>query len=447
MHHHIIVSTWALAARARLYGTAALIVAIAAGTYAPQAAASPAQLTLDGARQLAVDRSRQLVAQDYAVSATRDLAIAAGQLPDPVLKVGVDNVPLSGGDRFSLTGDFMTMRRVGLMQELTRSGKRQLRAARLEREAEKTLAEKRQTSANIERDTALAWLERFYAEAMARVIAEQGTQARLEIEAANGAYRGGRASQSEVLAARSAFAAYEDRASELRRRVRNATTMLARWIGPAAELALAGKPTMDTIGLDAATLERQLAQHPQVLVLSKQEEIVRTDAQLAQANKQADWSVEVAYQQRGPSYSNMVSIELSVPLQWDRRSRQDRELSARRAMVEQAKAEREEALRGYIAETRAQIGEWENNRERSGRYERELVPLSLERTAATLAAYRGGKASLADVLAARRGQIDVQLQALQLEADTARLWAQLVFLLPSTYVSRISHPTVTEGAQ
>ncbi len=447
MHHHIIFPTWASAGSARLSGIAALIIAIAAGTYTPQAAASPAQLTLEGARQLAVDRSRQLVAQDYAVSATRDMAIAAGQLPDPVLKLGVDNVPLSGGDRFSLTGDFMTMRRVGLMQELTRSGKRQLRAARLEREAEKTLAEKRQTSTTIERDTALAWLERYYAEAMARVITEQGAQARVEIEAANGAYRGGRASQADVLAARSALAVYEDRASEFQRRVRNATTMLARWIGPAAELALADKPTMDTIGLDAATLELQLAHHPQVAVLSKQEEIARADAQLAQANKQVDWSVEVAYQQRGPSYSNMVSVALSVPLQWDRRNRQDRELSARRAMVEQAKAEREEALRGYIAETRAQIGEWENNRERSRRFVRELIPLARERTAATLTAYGGGKASLADVLAARRGQIDAQLQALQLEAETARLWAQLVFLLPQTQASRISHPTATEGAQ
>ena len=46
-------------------------------------------------------------------------------------------------------------------------------------------------------------------------------------------------------------------------------------------------------------------------------------------------------------------------------------------------------------------------------------------------AYRGGKAMLTEVLAARRAEIDVRLLALQLEADTARLWAQLNFLLPS----------------
>jgi outer membrane protein TolC len=51
--------------------------------------------------------------------------------------------------------------------------------------------------------------------------------------------------------------------------------------------------------------------------------------------------------------------------------------------------------------------------------------------AATIAAYRGGKANLSDVLGARRNEIDVRIQALQLAAETARWWAQINFLLPS----------------
>jgi hypothetical protein len=35
---------------------------------------------------------------------------------------------------------------------------------------------------------------------------------------------------------------------------------------------------------------------------------------------------------------------------------------------------------------------------------------------------------LSDVLVARRNEIDIRLQALQLEAETARLWAQLNYL-------------------
>lgn len=414
-------------------------------TFSNAAFAAETALPLDEAQRLAVARSRQLPAQDFAATASRDMAVAAGQLPDPVLKVGVDNLPISGADRFRITNDFMTMRRVGVTQEITRADKRQLRTARYEREADKILAEKSKMTAAIERDTALAWLDRYYTEAMAAVIDEQGAQAKLEMQAAEGAYRAGRGNQSDIFTARSALASFDDRVSEINRRIRNAKTMLARWIGAAAALQLAGKPAIDAIRLDPAILEAQLAHHPQIAVLAVQEEIAQTEANLAQANKKSDWTVEVAYQQRGQAYSNMISVGVSIPLQWDQKNRQDRELSSKLATLEQARAEREEKLREQVAETRTMINEWHNGRERHGRYERELIPLANQRILAAITAYRGGKAGLSDVLAARRNAIDVRLQALQLEADTARVWAQLNFFFPTTQsASYAPMPTIRD---
>jgi outer membrane protein TolC len=128
-------------------------------------------------------------------------------------------------------------------------------------------------------------------------------------------------------------------------------------------------------------------------------------------------------------------------LQWEQRKRQDRELASRLAMVEQARAEREEALRVHIGEVRAMIVEWENGRERLARYERELTPLARERTRAALTAYQGGKANLTDLLLARRDEIDVRMHAVQLEMEIARLWAQLNFLFPdSAGTTRASIP-------
>ncbi|MES2299420.1 MAG: TolC family protein [Pseudomonadota bacterium] len=408
--------------------TAALSLGLA---FCAPAFATDTPLTLAQAQRLAVLRSRQLPAQDAAIAAAGEMAVAAGQLPDPVLKAGIDNLPVSGPDRLSLGNDFMTMRRIGVMQELTRSDKRQLRAERFEREADRSRAARMAAVAAIERDTALAWLDRYYAERMAAVADDQAEQASQEVDAASGAYRAGRGSQADILVARSALVMVKDRTSELQRRVRNARTMLARWTGFDADAPLAGQPAIDAIDLDPASLDSQLAHHPQIAVLNRQEDIAQTEAKLAQANKTSDWSVEVAFQQRGPAYSNMISLGVSLPLQWDRKNRQDRELAAKLAMVEQAKAERDEMLRAHVAETRAMIDEWENGRERHARYERDLIPLAGERTVATLTAYRGGKASLADVLAARRGEIDVRLQALQLQMEMARLWAQLNFLLPA----------------
>lgn len=178
--------------------------------------------------------------------------------------------------------------------------------------------------------------------------------------------------------------------------------MLARWTGDGGAPTLAGKPDIKHIALNTATLEAQLAHHPALAVAGKGEQIAVAEAQLAKAERRPDWSVELSYQQRGPGYSDMVSLGVSVPLQWDRAHRQDRELAAKLALADRAGAERKEMLRAHVAETRALLNEWRGARERLRRYERELIPLAHQRMDATVAAYRGGKAGLADVLAARR---------------------------------------------
>lgn len=408
-------------------------VLLAAALSPSMAALAADLLPLPEAQRLAVQRSRQVAAQAAAASASRDMAVAASQLPDPVLRAGIDNLPVNGADRGNLTADFMTMRRIGVMQEITAADKRALRSERYAREADKNLSQKEQTEAAVERDTALAWFELSYAQAMAALIGGQGAEAQRELLAAEAAYRAGRGSQADVLAARSAIAMLDDRASDAGRRVRTARTMLARWVGDAASLPLAGAPAVDTIRFDPAALDTELVHHPDVAVLQRQEDIAATEARLAEANRKSDWTVELAFQQRGPAYSNMISVGVSIPLQWDQKNRQDREVAARRAMVEQVRAERDEMLRQHTAEVRVLLNEWQSGRERLARYAGELLPLAQARVDAVLAAYRGGKSTLSEVLAARRGALDVRLSALQLEADTARSWAQLNFLFPTSH--------------
>ncbi len=397
----------------------------------PQTGFPQSTLSLAEAQRIAVERSRQLTAQDASITAAREMAVAAGQLPDPVLKLGIDNLPVDGADRFSIARDFMTMRRIGVMQEFTRDDKRKRRTELGALVAERAVAEKTITVTNIQRDTALAWIERFYLERTHALVATHALEIGLEIEAAEGAYRAGRGSQADIYMARASRVALEDRLSELDRRIRNARVMLARWVGDAADAALAGEPALNTVRLDTAKLDAEMEHHPQIALLGRQVAVADADAQLAKANKKSDWSLEVAYQERGSAFSNMISFGVSIPLQWDQKNRQDRELAAKLATVEQVRAEQEDVLRARMAEARTMLNEWENGRERLGRYERELIPLAQDRTQAALAAYRGGKSDLAAVLTARRNEIDVRTQAVQLAMDTARVWAQLNFLMES----------------
>ena len=403
-------------------------LAVVLGFGALQASAAP--LTLDDALRLAQERSRQLPAQEASAVAAREMAVAAGQRPDPTLKAGINNLPINGPDRFSLSRDFMTMRSVGVIQEFTREGKLKARAARFEREAEVAAAGRELALANLQRDTAMAWLDRHYQERMRDVLTAQRDEAKLQIDAADAAYRGGRGSQADVFAARSSVAQIEDRIAQTERQIATATTQLTRWVGTASVEALGAPPALDVVRLRAEDLATQLAHHPQIEILARQEAMAQADAEVMRANTKTDVSVELMYSQRGSAYSNMVSVNLSVPLQWDQKNRQDREVSAKLAMVEQVRAERDEATRMHVAEALAMLQEWRSDRERLARYNASLLPLATERTRASIAAYRGGSGPLTAVLEARRGEIDTRMERLRLEMEAARLWAQLNYLVP-----------------
>jgi outer membrane protein TolC len=411
--------------------TCALALASSLALPHDQALAATSSLTLAQAQQRALARSRALPAQDASIAAARELAVAAGRLPDPVLRAGIENLPVTGADRFNIGADFMTMRSIGVMQELTASDKRRLRAAEMEGTADKAAAEKDVAIARIERDTARAWIDLYFAQQMNDLVRQQAGQAELDLQAAEAAYRAGKGSQGDVFAARGRIGTARDKVDEFDTRVRTARTALARWVGPDADAAAAGLPDIDHVRLDPDSLDSHLAHHPEIAVLDREEAVARTEARLADADRHPDWTVEVALQHRGQGYSNMVSVGVSVPLQWDRTNRQDRALAAKILQADRIRDEREESLRAHTAEVRAMLDEWRSSRERLARYRRELVPLALEQSAAVLAAYRGGKAALADVLAARRNELDVRLQALQLEAGAAQRWAQLNFLYPS----------------
>ncbi len=390
--------------------------------------ADESPLTLAEAQRLALQRSKQLEASQLGVRASQRLAVAAGERPDPVAKIGVENLPINGSEAFSVQRDFMTMRSVGIMQEITRPSKLRARAAESEEAVRLAEVKEAQTLVEIRRDSALAWLNRYYAEASRRTVLQELEAARLEVTAAEAAYRGGRGTAADVLAARQALAEFEDLAAEASLEVDQAKTALDRWVLDSSDRPLVGEPSIDTVPVHKHTLDAQLAQHPEIQVLERREELARAGAEVARADRHPDWSVQLMYSQRGSAYSNMVTLELTVPLEIRRAHRQNQRLAARLAEASQAKAEREDMLREHAAHIAAMIDAWDSARERRDRYRTSIIPLASDRVVAARAAYGGGKATLNDLLSAHRAQIDARLKALELEATAARLWAQLAFL-------------------
>ncbi len=405
-------------------------------------------LTLERALMLSQQHSKQMLAQEAVARTARQMAVAAGQLPDLILKLGINNLPVSGPDQFNLTSDFMTMQSVGVMRELTRSDKRAARTARFEREADVADANRALAQINLQRDTAAAWLDRHFLERMRELLREARGEVNLQIEAADAAYRGGRGTQTDIFAARSAVAQIDDRIRQVEQQVVMAQTRLVRWVGPPGNQALAPPPNLSTIRVGMDNLDVLVKDHPHIAVLNQQEALALADVGVAQTEKKADWTMELMFNQRGPAFSSMISLNFSVPLQLNQDRRQDRELFAKLAIVEQIQAQREETLRERLAETRGWLQQWQGNRRRLDAYDETLIPIGQQRTQAALAAYRGNGPLLA-VLEARRMEIETRMDRLRLEMETAALWVQLNHLVMGGHESSIPNtpidpPTVTQ---
>jgi outer membrane protein TolC len=396
--------------------------ALALAVFGVAAAAQSPRLSFDDALRRATEQAPALRAQDAVAGAARERAVAAAQLPDPVLRVGVANLPIDGPDRFSLTRDFMTMRNIGIAREFTRLDKRRARAAGFEAEAGVALAQRDERQATLRQATARAWLERHDLERLHELLTRQHEQNRLALDAAEAAYRGARGTLADVLAARAEGATHGDRMAGVRSRIAQSQAMLERYVGAdAAQWALGERPDVKNLARPNVSIDAT----PMLTTLSR--DIARAEAEVAAARSErhADWGAELMFSQRGSQYSNMVSLTLSVPLTTSRTDRQDREVAARLAALDRARAEQEDARREQTARRAALEAEWRSALERGAQHERELVPLAEERTRQALAAYRAGSGTLAALFEARRAELDARIERLQLDTDAARAWAQL----------------------
>ncbi len=406
----------------------------------PVLAQDPQPLTLQAAVATATAQSRMLEADRLQTQAAREMAVVAGQRPDPVLKLGLTNLPIDGPDRFTLGRDFMTMRSVGVMQEITRADKLRARLRLAEQEIEAAVIAQRLTAADLQQAASIAWLERSIQESLRELLMGQKARAELEVQAAESLYRSGKGAQADVFAARSQVELIKDRITEAERGIGVAKAQLARWIGEAADRPLAARAALALPGWTRGDLRAQILEQPTIAAAAQQEALARAEAQVAQTEKRSDWSAELMYSKRGSQFSDMVSINLSVPLQWNQAQRQDRELAAKLARVEQVRALREDLQREREAEVRALLQEWASHEERLRRHDEALLPLAEQRSTAALSAYRAGPGSLPSVLEARRDAIEVHLDRLGIETEIARLWARLNFLSPQMTTDSVSLP-------
>jgi len=424
------ISTTTGVARSPCVRTALFAALAAAGLAGAGPAAADDSLTLEAALALAGRGTQPAVrALEAAGDAARTGARAEGQLPDPRLTFGVQNLPIDGVEAWRLGREDMTMLTVGVMQEVTTRGRRRAAAARMLGEADMLGAEARAVRAEVRRDVALAWLDVYEAQRRAAAYRELGGElaAEREVEAAKLAASSG--SPADLLRLRVTEAATRDRGIVARRDERRARAQLARWIGDAAlrplptDLPPSLEPRPDEVAPTAIAL-----QHPSTESARRAVDVALREVDVARAERSPNWSWQLMYGARRADRSDMVTLQFAVDLPWQRGARQDVRLARSQRLADRAREALEDRERELAAESGAVTADLDGAIERRREYEEQLLPAARARLDTARAAYAGGRAPLAEVWEARRALREAELDATLIRVDGARAHVRRAWL-------------------
>lgn len=390
-------------------------------------------LTFARALDLALRETPALRADAAQLDAARQAVLPAGELPDPRLALGLDNLPINGPDRYGFGDDFMTMRRVGLMQAFPNRAKRQARVAMAQGEVAVATAQTAITRQQVQQDTAQAWIARHTVERQLARIDALRAENRLFDASVRAQLAGGSGAAADSVAPRQEAAGIDNLQDRFEARREQAIARLSRWVGDSAREPLAGAAPDWPIARDS--LLHRLHAHPDVEVLDARASVAQAAIAQAQAAKKSDWELAVAYQQRGPQFSDMATLEVTFDLPLFAAHRQDPTIAARRAERDALDAQREATLREHAAILDTDLAEYRRLEKALARQNQVLLPLAAEKIALASAAWRGGQGSLADLVAARRERTEAELEAIALEGKRQQMAARLHYAYADTAAS------------
>lgn len=412
-----------------------------AGKSVPKTLRQPGgTLTMAEAVQLAIQNQPLLQSLDDAAAASREAAVAEGQLPDPRLKLGVQNLPINSGDALNFNRDDMTMMTIGVMQEVTPLQKREAASRIMEAEAERLRAEQSAVARTVQRDVAMAWLDVYEAQRKTSLYQRLAAEMAAERKVVLARVSSGSTQASDVLRLDSQISMMNDRRLTAQRDERKARSMLARWIGEASFRPL--PPDFPTLPgeFNAGQAGNALEQHPSLENARHAERVASSEMERAKAERLLNWNWEVMYGRRRSDLSDMVTFQVGIDLPWDRANRQDRRTAEKSLLVEKARKLTEDRRRELLAELEAAKADWDTAEARENEHQQRLIPNAEARLVLAKAGYAAGKQSLSEVWEARRGVLEVELEHWSILADRQRAAVKMAYLLDNSNLFKRSQP-------
>ena len=415
-----------------LAGCASLLLAPSAALAADKvseaeaaaAARTGPELGLGEALALARGDQPGIAAFEREAVASEQAAAAARSLPDPQVTAGIQNFPIRGMNAFSPTEDEMTMYVIGVMREQVRRSRREAEAARLRAEAAVSRFEGSAKERRIQRDVMIAWIDAVEASERQRLLAQVIGDLRTGRQVIEAGIATGSSTAALELQAQAEIALAETQLADARGAEARARGELGRWIGAAAERPLPGRlPKLSP----PAGVPADFSTHPEVLAANAQEQAQRGAAGVARAERRPNisWSVMLGIR---PSYGEMVSAQVSIPLQINRRGLQDRKVAEAEARADAARLRAEDSRRELGGQYRSALARFSGAEAQIAALQDRAIPALEAAFKAAEARYAGGQGTLELPLNIVRRYVETYVQLVEQEGARARAAADLIYL-------------------
>ncbi len=393
--------------------------------------AEEALLRLQPLIEEALGRNAEIQAARLKFAAAQEKIPQAGALDDPMLSLGVVNLPTS----LDFRAEDMTMKEIALSQKLPFFGKRGLMGEMAAKEAQVVRAGIQERTNRVSRDIKLAFFELSHAHR-----AEEVTRSNKRIletygQLAQSRYALGQAGQTEVVLVQFDVARMADDLLMLEQRRQSALARLAALLN--RESAPAGQPEEIPFRPTAARLADLQAwaeeANPTLQGMRKMIEAREKASDLAGREYYPDFNLKFAYGQRdNPPDANRrdmltAMVEINLPIFFA--DKQDRK-------VAQAKAETAESLAQYqamkheihymIADMLAMAQRLERQTEL---YRQGLIPQASLQVGSTMSAYSVGRAEFMALLESQMSLYRAELDFHQTLTEYHKTMANLEFLV------------------
>ena len=395
-------------------------------------------LTLAELVDLAVEHDPWLERSRALEQALSSEAIAAGELPDPMVSATLLNFPT---DTFKLAQEPMTQIRFGYTQRFPGGDSRDLRRRVKTLQSERLALDQSVRTKTIELQITDLWLDLYLARSSAQLIKIDRPLFEQLIEVTNASYRSAtrKVSQQDLIRAQLELTRLDDRLLRLNEIQDSRHKELAEWL-PMNLLAtpiswqfpdeLAVSPVRETEG---ERLYQLLSRHPELRSSDQSIAATRVGLRLAQEETKPDWALNAAYGYRdedrfGNELADFVTLGVTFQLPLFKKNRQNQEIAAAADLVSADESGRVARLQQLTRRYLKAYATLDSLDERLDLYQGSLLRQMDALAEASLNAYTTDEGDFADVMRAYVALLNAKIEARTIEVNRLKVLAEIRYI-------------------